>query len=273
MIIDGYVHAAGQFANAEKIVEVLDKLGVDKLVLCPSLKNNTQLRNLKRISIPVVSSAAKYFLLNRLCRLSYRYLLRDQGDGNPFVHSLVQQCPRRIIQFYWLDPQELGSVEELEDTLKNWDVKGIKLHQACNRFRNDSQEMHQVARLASERDLPIFIHPYSRQEVGRLIDLVSSYPKTNFILAHLIGLEIAADCASNLTNIYYDISGGDVISPERLECALRILGAERLILGSDEPFGSLEGSLARVQRLDISEAQREQVLGENLRALCRLGDE
>jgi predicted TIM-barrel fold metal-dependent hydrolase len=109
--------------------------------------------------------------------------------------------------------------------------------------------------------------------VGRLIDLTRSYPQTNFIVAHLLGLEIVADYASDLTNIYYDISGGDVISPERLEYALETFGAERLILGSDEPFGSLENSLARVRRLNISEAHKELVLGENLRTLCRLGDQ
>jgi predicted TIM-barrel fold metal-dependent hydrolase len=273
MVIDGHVHAAGKFANTEQITKVLDKLGVDKIVLCPSLKNNTQLKTPKRISIPAVSSTDKYFLLNHLCRLSYKFLLRDQGDGNAFVQSLVQQHPQRIIQFYWLNPQGWGSIQQLDGVLEDWSIKGIKLHQACDPFRNDSSEMHQVAGFAGERQLPIFIHPYSKREVGSLIGLARSYPKTNFIVAHLIGLEIVAGYASDLTNIYYDISGGDVINPERLEYALETFGAERLILGSDEPFGSLENSLARVRRLNISEAHKELVLGENLRTLCRLGDQ
>jgi predicted TIM-barrel fold metal-dependent hydrolase len=269
MIIDGHVHAAGEFANAETIVHVLDRLGVDKLVLCPSLKNNTQLKTPERISIPGTSGADKYFLLNRLCRLSYRLLLKTQGDGNALVHSLVQQCPQRIVQFYWLDPQEPGSIQQLEGRLTNWAVKGIKLHQACNPFRNDSLEMHQVARFAGETHLPVFIHPYSKQEVRRLIGLVNSYPQTNFIFAHLIGLEIIAGYADSLPNVSYDISGGDVVSLERLAYALKTFGADRLVLGSDEPFGSLEHSLERVQRLDISKAEKKRILGENLWEVIR----
>jgi predicted TIM-barrel fold metal-dependent hydrolase len=273
MIIDGHVHAAGRFADAERMVKVLDESGVDKIVLCPSLKNNTQLKTPERIGVPVFGDADKYLLLNRLVRLSYRFLLREKGDGNAFVQSLVQRHPRRIIPFYWLDPREAGSLRQLEGALGRWPIKGIKLHQACNPFRNDSPEMRRVAGFAGERRLPIFIHPYSKGEIRRLTGLAGSYPKTHFIVAHLLGLEMLAGHAGELTNIHYDISGGDVISPERLNYALKTFGAERLIFGSDEPFGSLEKSLARIRGLNIPEAQKELILGENLRAVCRLGDQ
>jgi len=68
MIIDGHTHAAGAFADAGPIAETLDDLGVDKIVLCPSLKNNTQLRTPESLSIPLVGPADKYLLLNRLWR-------------------------------------------------------------------------------------------------------------------------------------------------------------------------------------------------------------
>lgn len=105
MIIDGHVHAAREFAEAGQMIKVLDRLGIDKIALCPSLKNNTQLQDAPKIPVPTNSANNLYFL-NRICRLSYRFLIKDQGDGNAFVHSLVQQYPQRIIQFYWVNPQE-----------------------------------------------------------------------------------------------------------------------------------------------------------------------
>lgn len=35
MVIDGHAHACGEFANVEQLIELLDKLGVDKVALCP----------------------------------------------------------------------------------------------------------------------------------------------------------------------------------------------------------------------------------------------
>ena len=41
MIIDAHAHACGEFADPVKLTEVLDKLGVDKIALCPGLKGHT----------------------------------------------------------------------------------------------------------------------------------------------------------------------------------------------------------------------------------------
>jgi predicted TIM-barrel fold metal-dependent hydrolase len=269
MIIDGHAHAGRAFSDPDRIGETLDRLGVDKVALCPTVKNNTQLRTPEGVSFPVIRAADKYFLANRLLRPLYGLLLRDQGDGNGLVHALARKHPRRILQFYWLDPREGGAIQRLEDALGDWPIRGIKLHQACNRFRNDALEMRRVAQLAGEKQLPIFIHPYSRREVRRLLDLARRYPETRFIVAHLLGLEIASPYAGELTNVYYDISGhDDVITPERLQLALETFGPARLVFGSDEPFLRCADSLARVRSLRIPEADKERILGQNLAALC-----
>lgn len=89
-----------------------------------------------------------------------------------------------------------------------------------------------------------------------IIGLMRSHPQTSFILAHLLGLELVADYADDLPNLYYHTSGGDPITPERLAYALDVFGPERLIVGSDEPFGSLDDSLARIRELPISDTER-----------------
>jgi hypothetical protein len=270
MIIDGHVHAAGVFADTAQIATVLDKHGVDKIVLCPSLKNNTRLRAPERIPVPVIKDPDRYFLLNRLCKFSYQFIIRDRGDGNAFVHTLAQQHPARIIQFYWLNPRAPDALQQLDKALVTWPIRGIKLHQACDTFRNDRPEMARVAAFAAEHGLPIFIHPYTKREVVRLVALMRRYPQTNVILAHLMGMEIIADQAPDLPNIYFDTSGGETTSIARLAYALKTFGASRLIFSSDEPFGHFEDSFARIQQLDISETQRAQILGGNLSALCHL---
>lgn len=267
MIIDGHVHAAGDFADPLTLKKALDKLGIDKLVLCPSLKNNTDLATPESISLPFIRPADKYFLFNRLCKFSYKVLINDQSDGNAFVDGLRCQLPERIIQFYWLDPMDENALPVLENALDLYLVHGIKLHQACETFTNNSPQMNLVADFAAAHQLPVFIHPYTKPEVVKLIELARSHPKTNFIIAHFIGLEIVAEHARNLTNIYYDISGGDVITPERLSFGIHSFGADHIIFGSDEPFGDMAFSLSRVYDLDIPATEKDLILGKNLSSL------
>jgi hypothetical protein len=221
----------------------------------------------------VIKDPDRYFLLNRLCKFSYKFLIRDRGDGNAFVHALAQQHPERIIQFYWLNPRAPDALQALDKALATWPIRGLKLHQACDTFRNDGPAMARVAAFAGERGLPVFIHPYTKREVVRLIDLMRRYLQTNFILAHLMGMEIVAAQAPDLPNIYFDTSGGETTSIKRLAYALKTFGASRIIFSSDEPFGHFEDSFAKIQQLDISDAQRARILGGNLRVLCHLGDD
>ena len=69
-------------------------------------------------------------------------LQREKQDGNEFVYSLVEKCPDRIIQIYWLDPRKHDYMEKLNSDLKKLRYKGIKLHQVCTLFKNNGVEKY-----------------------------------------------------------------------------------------------------------------------------------
>ena len=265
MIIDG--HAARQFSDSDQLTKILDRLGVDKVVLCPSLKNNTDLPDPPFIRWKKPPSL---FFLNRLTRLTYKFLLRDKGDGNAFVHSLFEKCPERIVQFYWLDPLEPDFMRKLENACNNWRIKGIKLHQACNPFRNDGPEMKEIAVFAGAKKLPVFIHLYSKKECFKLIQFAESQTETNFIVAHLAGLDIFVERALKLKNLYFDISAVDLNPIEETRHALEVFGEDRLIFGSDMPFGKLEKGMAKLRTMGLSVPEERKVLGENIAGILEL---
>ena len=54
---------------------------------------------------------------------------------------------------------------------------------------------------------------YQRKGIGSpLVALANSHPETDFVLLHLIALEVVAKYAYSLRNIYYDISPYSYIS-------------------------------------------------------------
>jgi uncharacterized protein len=89
-----------------------------------------------------------------------------------------------------------------------------------------------------------------------------------FIIAHLIGFEEIHTHAKN-QNLFYEISPPQLIDVERLKHAIDQAGAERVILGSDTPYGkkNLQMNLKRIDSLDISEQEKKLIKGENMQRL------
>ena len=56
-------------------------------------------------------------------------------------------------------------------------------------FDINGEEFEQITKFAEENNLPIFIHIFSSKEANKLIKIARKYVNTNFIIAHLMGLE------------------------------------------------------------------------------------
>lgn len=273
MIIDGHAHSCGIFYQAENIIKVLDKLGVDKVVLCTNFENNDKNQFLPNL--------AKWFPgsdlmlpMNRIIRLINKIASSKSKlmSGNEYVFDLASQHPDRIIQFYWIDPNQTNALVNLKEKFFLWRFKGIKFHQPSAPFRFDNPVLHEIARFAAEQQLPFFIHLYAKKDVENFIRFAPIHPKTNFIIAHLIGLELFEKRQVRLPNLYFDISPTPLISDKRILKAINLFGAERILLGSDTPFGkdNLKKNIERVNRLPKTTEQKELILGKNIESLLEL---
>jgi len=268
MIIDAHAHACGEFADPQKLTEILDNLGVDKVALCPGLKGHTSAPTPPNIPISAIKQHPLYqrYFINPGIRFNYNCLLREKQDGNEFVYSLAKKYPDRIIQIYWLDPRKPDFMAKLKKDLEKWHFKGIKLHQVCTPFKSDGIEINDIARFCEEKRLPLFIHLWSDGEAVKLLNVAKSYLRTNFILLHLIGLEIIAKQTKYTKNIHCEISPFSYIKETRLKYAIDNLGADHIILGSDTPWDkdSLRNNIARIGRLNIASTEKERILGGNI---------
>ncbi|MGB5925920.1 MAG: amidohydrolase family protein [Dehalococcoidia bacterium] len=256
------------------MTEILDKLGVDKVALCPGLKGHTSAPTPPNIPISAIKQHPLYgrYFINPGIRFNYNFLLREKQDGNEFVYSLAKEHPDRIIQIYWLDPRKPDFITKLEKDFEKWHFKGIKLHQVCTPFKSDGIEINDIARFCGEKRLPLFIHLWSDGDALKLLKLAKNYPGTDFILLHLVGVEVIVEQAKYTENIHYEISPFSYIKETRLKYAIDNLGADRIMLGSDTPWdkGSLENNIARIGGLNIDSTEKECLLGGNIAAILKL---
>jgi predicted TIM-barrel fold metal-dependent hydrolase len=106
--------------------------------------------------------------------------------------------------------------------------------------------------------------------VSILAELGRRYPETSFIFAHAGGIwEKAFQAVAPYPNLNVDVCGFD---PERgvVEKAVAMLGAERVLFGSDAPGRSYAAQVAKVKYADLSEPERQLVLGGNAARLLGL---
>jgi predicted TIM-barrel fold metal-dependent hydrolase len=274
-VIDAHAHSAGEFYRADEIVRILDGLGVGQVILCPGPVNEP-----KKWPVPALARVFKKRGLglpgNRLLRLTAGYVRRRFSfwASNAYVADLAQRHPGRIIQACWVDPEDAEVMRELAARHDEWKFKAIKLHQCYQRFRSDSPGMHELARFAGERALPVFIHLYARRDAVDLLKLAAVHRETTFVVAHLLGLEVFAAADHTLVNnVYFDISPPNLCPLRLVGRALEIFGADRILLGSDTPYGkdNLKKSVERVRGLDIPGEAKSLILGGNARRVYSIG--
>lgn len=273
MIIDGHAHSCGVFYRAENIIKILDELRVDKVVLCPGFVNDETNQNLPNLAKCLPNKDLMIFI-NRIIKLIHNLSKSKQSliERNQYVYHLANQYPDRIIQFYWINPNEPDVLQELKSKFAQWQFNGIKVHQPSDYFSLKHPILHDIARFAAQNQLPFFMHLHSKNDVRDFIQFVQQHSATNFITAHLIGLELFDQQQIKLSNIYFDISPIPLISDQRILKAIKLMGAERILLGSDTPFGksNLKKNIERIRRLSISAEQKELILGKNMQSLLGL---
>jgi len=273
MIIDGHAHLGGEYKDLPTTILTLDQLGIDKVILCPA-------DHTRRKSIRVPGLATRLpdtelnFMVNRLIRAATpeRKHQKNIDDGNKRVFALSESSGGRIIQFLWVNPLKEGMQDEVETRCKEWKFRGIKLHQACHPFKIDSTPFHQIAEMAAEKNLPVFVHLYSGKEILDFIAVSGTY-KTTFIVGHLIGLELFIDHKEKVSdNICFDISCPALVSTDRIRKAIKAFGPERVIMGSDAPFGKNNPSvvLSRIRDLNLRDDERDMILGKNLKHILMI---
>lgn len=110
----------------------------------------------------------------------------------------------------------------------------------------------------------------SKIQVKKFISLTKEHPGATFILAHLVGIEEFDRTVG--PNVYFDISCPLIHSVRMLERALDNFGAERILLGSDAPYGvdNLTLAVRQMKEAGMSGREIELVCSGNIRKLLNI---
>src|SRR5574338_453330 len=98
------------------------------------------------------------------------------------------------------------------------------------------------------------------------LDLAEEYPNINVILGHMGGsvlrvIEKALNAATDLKNVYFETSG--ITTPLAVEMAVRKVGSDRILFGSDYPWCSFNAMYHNVNDANISDGDKQRIFYDN----------
>jgi predicted TIM-barrel fold metal-dependent hydrolase len=272
LIIDGHAHACGYYHNAQSAIYYLKEHQIGKVILCPGEPNS-----LKDYKLPMFSnlfhSSNLGYAFNRIISflVNIKGIAKHIDEQNMVVGNMAKQYPQEIIQAYWVNPLDDCYFEKMEMNFKIFNFRMVKLHQCWHKFDVLSENFVKTIQWATNKKLPIFIHLFSKEQSIRFAKLTNEFSNTTFIIAHMIGFEEITAKSIN-ANVYFDISIPQLIFKKRIENAIKIVGSNRLILGSDAPYGidNIKINLNLLNTLSISEQEKQNIVGNNIAGLLNL---
>jgi predicted TIM-barrel fold metal-dependent hydrolase len=248
------IHAdeRSRIATAEELIGIMDRDGVD------------------------ISVIANYgWSTHELC-----------VETNDYIMDAVARYPNRLVGFGAVPPGAAQAVAEIERCVRGG-IKGV------GELRPDIQPLDFARKEAMQplvevlREHRLILLTHVSEPVGhvypgkgsftpdRLYPFLTSFPDLPVVCAHWGGglpfYTLMPEVREALENVYYDTAASPFLyRPEIYRYVSQLVGADRILFGSDCPLLSPGRLLREIAAADLSEEDRGLILSGNARRLLGL---
>jgi uncharacterized protein len=216
--------------------------------------------------------------ISRLCvymgmKWSYDPSPADFRQQNDEVLAAIRGYPDRAFGFVYVNPKHpRESLDEINRCIADGPMVGVKLWVAV---RASDPLLDPIVRRATELKAVVFQHTWIKVTGNLpgestpmdLVALAKRHPTAKLICGHTGGdWEQGIRAVRPHANISVDLGGGDPVAGIT-EMAVRELGPERVLYGSDAPGRSFASQLAKVHGAEIANETKNLILATNLKRL------
>jgi predicted TIM-barrel fold metal-dependent hydrolase len=196
------------------------------------------------------------------------------GPLNDKVMKMVKEYPDRIIGYGYINPREENAIEEVHRCLNTEGMRGIKFHSwKHGYFPSNNKNIDKIVDAIEPYDVPILTHtgtaPLSLPQ--QWAEVAKRHPKQKFVFAHIGYLDYGYDCVQcvkDLPNVWVDTAGQ--VEIQVMELALKELGPDRIIWGTDWPYKYPGSELTKFEPYNLSEEDKQKIFYENAKKLWKL---
>lgn len=250
---DLYASPKAKLAAAEALIESMDRSGLDAAVL---------------VNIG--------WATQRLC-----------AETNDYILACARKYPGRLIPMCTVNPR-LGrqAVREIERCAA-LGARGVgELHPDPQGYDlADATIMAPVMAAAARHGLPVLVHasePVGHAYAGKgtvtpqkLLAFITAFPQATIICAHWGGglpfYALMPEVRQALARVYFDTAASPFLYDEEIFSSVpKIVGAERVLFGTDFPLINQQRVLAQAAASKVSPRAKALMLGDNAAQLFGL---
>jgi predicted TIM-barrel fold metal-dependent hydrolase len=232
-----------------------------------------------------LTSTARICGIDRLivCSLGDREFLsfptpEEFREGNDHVLEEMERFPDILLGYCYVSPlHPAESVDEIRRCVQDGPMVGIKLLTAC---KASDPAVDPILQEAARLGVPVLQHAWNNTTGNRPTEstpadvaaMAKRHPGATIQMAHLHGgNERGVQDVAPYPNILVDTSGSEA-EAGMVEYAVQAIGADRIVFGSDAPGRDFSVQMGKVMGADITEEQRNLILGGNMARVLRLED-
>lgn len=194
---------------------------------------------------------------------------------NNFIAESVTAAPEQLIGFATIHP-DYEDIEVELDRAEKMGLKGVKLHPDFQRFLIDDEKAMKIYSYIEGR-LPLLIHTgdyrYEWSKPERMARVLDKFPELQVIGAHFggwseweklkevyAGRKIWVDTSSSLYTL----------SAEKAMELIEFFGEDYVLFGTDYPMWSAVDEVENINKLPLTDEQREKIFHLNAERLLGL---
>ncbi len=249
-----YSRPQAKLATAEELIDSMDKTGVE---------------------ISVIINAG--WTTNELCR-----------ETNDYILESIARYSKRLIGFCTVQPKSIdAAVAEIERCARAG-ARGIgEMRPDIQSFDLTDEEV-MTPFVAALRKHKLILLTHASEPVGHdyrgkgaitpdvLYPFSTRYPDVPLVCAHWGGglpfYALMPEVKQAMKNVYFDTAASPFLySPQIYRRVADLVGADRILFGTDYPLLSPTRLLDEINTTDLSEAEKRLILSENARRLLGLG--
>lgn len=223
-------------------IHAMDKYGIDTSVVCNIATNSKQTENVNKFAVRI-----------------------NQNERFVSFGSVHPDCD----YIYFLD------------FLKDNNIKGIKLHPDYQNFFIDDKKMRKIYEEILKRDFVLIFHTGVDDGIGepthatpeRIKNIIGMFRGEKVVLAHMGGFKMWESVCENLLgeDVFFDTSCNEHYIPfDVFENIVKTHKPEKILFGTDMPWTNPTNGIEVINKLNITQAEKDNILGGNAKKLLGL---
>jgi len=200
------------------------------------------------------------------------------------TENIIRWCLKvrseRIIPFASIHPGN-GNFGEIIDRIKNEGIKGIKLHPMYQDFYADDERLFPVYEKIAKANLLLIFHSGfdivfpddDNASPSRILRVCEKFPELKIVASHTGGWKMWDEVLKLIAgkNIWLEISMTlkYIEDVETFYGIVRNHSADKILFGTDAPWGNQAEDVKAVKELNISSTLKEKIFQENAEALLK----